>query len=58
MVGPDVSHIDLSKLSELLELLNQKNVLVFEDSRIKVTLSPSGPPVVGELSHVPWRDDE
>ena len=53
-----MSHIDLSNLSELLELLNQKNVLVFEDSRIKVTLNPSGPPMGGELAPVPWRDDE
>lgn len=58
MVGPELSSLDIAKLSELLDLLNHKNVLVFEGAGIKVTISPSGPPMVGELEPVPWRDEE
>jgi hypothetical protein len=58
MVGPKLEDMNIANLEQLLELLNHKNVLVFEGAGIKVTLSPSGPPVVGELSPVPWRDDE
>jgi hypothetical protein len=57
MVGPELSHIDISKLSELLTLLNIKNVLVFEAAGIKVTLAPSGPPVVGEASPNEWEEE-
>lgn len=53
-----MSSLDIAKLSELLDLLNHKNVLVFEGAGIKVTISPSGPPMVGELEPVPWRDEE
>jgi len=55
MVGPE---LDIANLERLLELLNQKNVLVFEGAGIKVTLNPSGPPMVGELSPTAWRDEE
>jgi hypothetical protein len=58
MVGPELSAIDVSRLAELLTLLNLKNVLVFEGAGIKVTLNPSGPPVAGELSQVPEWENE
>lgn len=56
MVG--LMNIDISKLSELLTLLNIKNVLSFEAEGIKVTLAPSGPPAVGETNPKEWGDDE
>lgn len=56
MVGPGM--MDISKLSELLTLLNIKNVLSFEAEGIKVTLAPSGPPVVGESNPAAYGDDE
>lgn len=58
MVGSKLEDMNIANLERLLDLLNHKNVLVFEAAGIKVTLSPSGPPVVGELSPVSWRDDE
>lgn len=55
MVG--IEDINISKLSELLTLLNIKNVLNFEAAGIKITLNPSGPPVVGETPQN-WEDEE
>lgn len=57
MVGPAMN-VDISKLSELLTLLNIKNVLSFEAEGIKVTLAPSGPPVMGETNPAAYGDDE
>ena len=51
--------IDFARLADLLLILNHKNVLVFEGAGIKVTLSPSGPPVFGEVvAKDPWENEQ